>query len=218
MIHLLKREFLLCSRRKGYWLSILGFFVLIAAMVPLATGAEENRIRAIGAGVVWVSALLASLLALPKLYVPDFEDGSLEQMVLSVFPLHSIVFCKVLVHWLTTGLPVAAIGPILGLQYDLGLDASMLLGATLLLGTPTLSFIGSTGAALSLGLRGAGALQGVLLLPMYAPVLVFGGGAVLVLSEGGDPAPLVYLLCALSCLSIVLGTWATCAALRLALD
>lgn len=218
MFHLLIRELRIGARRKGDLCTILAFFVLIAMMFPFALGTDVERLRSVGAGVIWVSALLASLLSLPRLYVTDFEDGSLEQMVLSVFPLHLIVLSKVLAHWLTTGLPIALVGPVLGMQYGLESEELLLLCATLLLGTPVLSFIGSTGAALSLGLRGAGALQGVLVLPLYAPLLIFGAGAVSVLREGGSPVPFMSLIGALLCLAVVMGTWATCVALRIALD
>lgn len=214
----LRRELRLALRHKGDALNALAFFIVVASLFPLAIGPDPNQLRAIGGGVVWVSALLAALLSLPRLFAADYADGTLEQLLVSPLALPVAVLAKSAAHWITTGLPLALIAPVLGLQYDLPANALAVLLASLLLGTPVLSLLGAAGAALTLGARGAGALLGLLLLPLYVPALVFGAGAVGAALSGLDVSAYLALLGAFLAVSSLLGPWAACAALRAALD
>jgi heme exporter protein B len=154
------------------------FYVLVASLFPLAMSPERATLALIGPGVLWVAALLASLLSLPRLFAADYADGTLEQIALSPHPLVALVGGKIIAHWLTTGLPLVAIAPLVGLQYAMDEQTLTVLAAALLIGTPILSLLGAIGAALTLGLRGSGSLLALLILPLYVPVLVFGAGAV----------------------------------------
>ncbi|MEO8144816.1 MAG: heme exporter protein CcmB [Betaproteobacteria bacterium] len=212
------RDLRIALRRKGDIVNVLVFFVLVASLFPLGIGPEPNQLRAIAPGVVWVGALLAALLSLPRLFAADFTDGTLEQMLIAPQPLIAVVLAKITAHWLSTGLPLALAAPLIGLQYGLPSEALLVLLASLLLGTPVLSMLGAAGAALTLGARGAGALLGLLLLPLYVPVLVFGAGAVAAAMSGLDPLSYLSLLGALLAVSSLIGPWAACAALRVALD
>ena len=215
---IVRRDLRIALRRKGDVLNVLMFFVLVASLFPLGVGPEPNQLRAIAAGVVWVGALLAALLSLPRLFAADYADGTLEQMLVSPQPLAAVVLAKIVAHWLSTGLPLALVAPLIGLQYGLPADALCILLATLLIGTPVLSLLGAAGAALTLGARGAGALIGLLLLPLYVPALVFGAGAVTAAMSGLNPSAHLSLLGALLAVSSLIGPWAACAALRVALD
>jgi heme exporter protein B len=217
-ILIVRRDLRLALRRKGDVLNVLVFFVLVASLFPLGIGPEPNQLRAMAAGVVWVGALLAAVVSLPRLFAADFADGTLEQMLISPQPLIAVVLAKIAAHWLCTGLPLALAAPLIGLQYGLPADALAILLASLLLGTPVLSLLGAAGAALTLGVRGAGALVGLLLLPLYVPALVFGAGAVTAAMSGLDPSAHLSLLGALLAVSSLIGPWAACAALRIALD
>ena len=215
---IVRRDLRIVLRRKGDALNVLVFFVLVASLFPLGVGPEPNQLRAIAAGVVWVGALLAALLSLPRLFAADYADGTLEQMLVSPQPLAAVVLAKIAAHWLSTGLPLALVAPLIGLQYGLPGDALCILLASLLVGTPVLSLLGAAGAALTLGARGAGALIGLLLLPLYVPALVFGAGAVTAAMSGLNPSAHLSLLGALLAVSSLIGPWAACAALRVALD
>ena len=215
---IVRRDLHIALRRKGDVLNVLMFFVLVASLFPLGVGPEPKQLRAIAAGVVWVGALLAALLSLPRLFAADYADGTLEQMLVSPQPLAAVVLAKIAAHWLSTGLPLALVAPLIGLQYGLPADALCILLATLLIGTPVLSLLGAAGAALTLGARGAGALIGLLLLPLYVPALVFGAGAVTAAMSGLNPSAHLSLLGALLAVSSLIGPWAACAALRVALD
>lgn len=214
----LQRDLKIVLRRKGDALNVLVFFVVVASLVPLGVGAEPNQLRAIAAGVAWIAALLAALLSLPRLFAADFADGTLEQMLVSPQPLAIVVLAKIAAHWLSTGLPLALVAPLIGLQYGLSTEALCVLLLSLLIGTPVLSLLGAAGAALTLGVRGGGALLGLLLLPLCVPVLVFGAGAVTAHLSGIDPSAHLSLLGAFLAVSSVIGPWAACAALRVALD
>jgi heme exporter protein B len=214
----LRRELQVALRRKGDALNVLVFFVVVASLFPLGVGPEPNQLRAMAAGVVWIAALLAALLSLPRLFAADHVDGTLEQMLVAPQPLASIVLAKITAHWLTTGLPLAIAAPLIGLQYDLPADALAILLASLLIGTPVLSLLGAAGAALTLGVRGGGALLGLLVLPLFVPVLVFGAGAVTASLIGINPSAHLSLLGAFLAVSSIVGPWAACAALRVALD
>ena len=172
------RDLLTALRHRADLLTTLMFFVIVASLFPLGVGAETALLRLMGPGVVWVAALLASMLALTRLFASDYADGTLEQLALAPHPLTMLVLAKVAAHWLASGLPLVIVAPLLGLQFNLNADALLVLLASLLLGTPTLSLIGAVGAALTLGVRGGGALLSLLVLPLYVPVLIFGAGAV----------------------------------------
>jgi heme exporter protein B len=168
--------------------------------------------------VLWVAALLASMLSLGRLFEADHQDGSLEQMALSAAPLSWLVSAKVAAHWLIAGLPLVLLSPLLGLQYGLSSEALAMLALTLLIGTPVLSLLGAIGAALTLGVRGGGVLQSLLLLPLYVPVLVFGAGAVDAQLRGLGAQAHVSVLLALLLVAAAFSPWACAAALRLALE
>src|SRR5258706_6248178 len=213
-----RRELRLALRRKGDALKVLVFFVVVASLFPLGVGPEPNQLRAMAAGVVWVAALLAAVLSLPRLFAADFADGTLEQMLVSPQPLLAVVLAKCAAHWLLTGLPLALAAPLIGLQYGLSSSALGVLLASLLIGTPVLSLLGGAGAALTLGVRGGGALLGLLVLPLFVPVLVFGAGAVGAELSGVPVSAHLSLLGAFLAVSSLVGPWAACAALRAALD
>ena len=214
----LQRDLHVALRRKGDALNVLVFFVVVASLFPLGVGPEPNQLRAMAAGVVWIGALLAAVLSLPRLFAADYADGTLEQMLVSPQPLAAIVLAKTAAHWLLTGLPLALAAPLIGLQYGLPTDALAILLASLLIGTPVLSLLGAAGAALTLGVRGGGALLGLLVLPLFVPVLVFGAGAVTSVLIGISPSAHLSLLGAFLAVSSLIGPWAACAALRVALD
>jgi len=215
---IIRRELRLALRRKGDVLNVLVFFVVVASLFPLGVGPEPNQLRAMAAGVTWIAALLAAVLSLPRLFAADYADGTLEQMLVAPQPLLVVVLAKSAAHWLLTGLPLALAAPLIGLQYDLPADALGVLLAALLIGTPVLSLLGAAGAALTLGVHGGGALLGLLVLPLFVPVLVFGAGAVTSTLIGINPGTHLSLLGAFLAVSSVVGPWAACAALRVALD
>ena len=215
---IVRRELRLALRRKGDALNVLVFFVVVASLFPLGVGPEPNQLRAMAAGVVWIAALLAAVLSLSRLFAADYADGTLEQMLVSPQPLIVVVLAKSTAHWLLTGLPLALSAPLIGLQYDLPAGALGVLLASLLIGTPVLSLLGAAGAALTLGVRGGGALLGLLVLPLFVPVLVFGAGAVSANLSGVNASAHLSLLGAFLAVSSLVGPWAACAALRVALD
>lgn len=214
----LRRDLVLALRLKSEWLGALFFFLLVSALFPLAIGPEPDTLRLIGPGVLWVAALLASMLSLGRLFEADHQDGSLEQLLLSPAPLSWVVGAKVLAHWLISGLPLVLLSPLLGLQFGLGLEALAMLALTLLIGTPVLSLLGAIGAALTLGVRGGGVLQSLLLLPLYVPVLVFGSGAVDAQMRGLGAQAHVSVLLALLLVTAALSPWACAVAVRLVLE
>jgi len=191
------RDLLVAVRRRSDVAVALLFFVIVTSLFPLGIGAEPNLLRAIAPGVIWVSALLSSLLSLRRLFEADHDDGTLEQMLLGASPLGVVAAAKALAHWMVTGMPLAVIAPLIALQYDLAPQLFGVLALSLLLGTPVLSLIGAIGAALTLGLRGGGVLLSLLVLPLYVPVLIIGAGAVEMASAGLAPAGQLLLLDAL---------------------
>ena len=194
------------------------FYVLVASLFPLATTPERATLALIGPGVLWVAALLASLLSLPRLFAGDHADGTLEQIALSPYPLAALVGGKIIAHWLTTGLPLVVIAPLVGLQYAMDEETLAVLAAALLLGTPILSLLGAIGAALTLGLRSSGSLLALLILPLYVPVLVFGAGAVDAARTGLGASAHLSLLAAGLLIACVGAPFAAAAAVRIALD
>ena len=175
---MLVRDLTLAMRRRADVLTSLFFFIIVVSLFPLGVSPEMAVLRGIAPGVIWVAALLATMLSLGRMFADDHHDGSLEQVLLLPHPLSMLVLGKVLAHWLVSGLPLVLLSPLLGMQLGLDGDAIVLLMVTLLLGTPVLSLIGATGAALTLGVRGGGVLVSLLVLPLYIPVLIFGTGAV----------------------------------------
>jgi len=212
------RDLLLAMRRRSDVLTTLFFFVIVVSLFPLGIGPELETLRLIAPGVFWVAALLASMLALEKLFFVDFQDGALEQMLLVPQPLSILVLGKVLAHWLITGLPLVLLSPLLGLQYDLAPETIGVMMLTLLLGTPALSLIGAIGAALTLGLRGGGVLVSLLVLPLYIPILIFGAGAVEAEVSGLGGVGHLSMLGAILLLAVLAAPLATAAALRISAE
>ena len=196
----------------------LFFFVIVVSLFPLSVGPEMNLLRTMAPGVVWVAALLASMLSLGRMFANDYSDGTLEQMLVSPQSLSLLVLGKATAHWLVTGVPLVLMGPVLGIQYDLPTDALFVLTVALLLGTPVLSLIGAIGAALTLGLRGGGVLVSLLVLPLYIPVLIFGAGAVEANMSGIAFDAHLSLIGAFLLASIVFAPWAAAASLRVSLE
>ncbi len=213
-----KRDLLLAMRNRSDILTTLFFFIIAISLFPLGIGPELDTLREIAPGVFWVAALLASMLALERLFAIDFADGTLEQLLLTPQPATILVLAKVLAHWLITGVPLVLLSPLLGLQYDLSAEAIQALMLTLLLGTPSLSLIGAIGAALTLGLRGGGVLVSLLVLPLYIPVLIFGAGAVEATVSGLGGSGHISMLGAIFLLSLVMAPLATVAALRVSAE
>ncbi len=212
------RDLTLAWRRRSDVFTSMIFFVIVASLFPLGIGPEPKLLLAIGPGIVWVAALLASMLALSRLFASDYADGTLEQMLLAATPLSVIVIAKVIAHWIAANLPLVLIAPLLGLQFGLPADALAVLALALALGTPSLSLIGAIGAALTLGLRGGGVLLALLVLPLYAPVLILGSLAVEATAAGLTAQPYLLLLAALSLGALSLAPWAVSAALRISYE
>jgi len=212
------RDLTLAMRRRADVLTTLFFFVIVVSLFPLGVGPEMNTLRLMGPGVVWVAALLASMLSLGRLFSADYIDGSLEQMMLAPQPLSVLVLGKVLAHWLVSGVPLVLMAPLLGVQYGMSAEALGILVVTLLLGTPVLSLIGAVGAALTLGLRGGGVLVSLLVLPLYIPVLIFGAGAVDATVTGLGAQAHLSLLGAILAPALVFAPWATGWALKISLE
>ena len=218
ILTVIRRDLLLVMRRKSEVLTALFFFVIVTSLFPLGIGPEPLLLRKVAPGVLWVAALLATMLGLQRMFAADHVDGTLEQMALSPNPLVLLVVGKVIAHWLVSGLPLVLLAPVLGLQFDLSAGAIGILMLALLLGTPLLSLIGAIGAALTLGVRGGGVLLSLLVLPLFIPALIFGAGAVEAhisdLGAGGH----LSLLAAMLTLALFFAPWATTAALRIALE
>ena len=214
----LARDLRLALRSRAELGVQLLFYVIVVTLFPLSTTPERNLLATMGPGVLWVAALLASLLSLPRLFAIDHADGTLEQIALSPYPLPALVFGKILAHWLTTGLPVALLAPLLGLQYAIDAESLVVLMSALLLGTPILSLLGAIGAALTLGLRAGGSLLALLVLPLYIPVLIFGAGAVDSVRAGLGATANLSLLAAGLLVAVVGAPFAAAAAVRIALD
>jgi len=218
MLGMLRRDLLLASRRRSDAAAPVLFFVIVASLFPLGLGPEPELLRRIGPGVLWVGALLATMLSAARLFASDYEDGTLEQMALSPEPLAALVYGKLAAHWLVTGLPLIVAAPLLGLQYGLPADTIAMLALSLALGTPVLSLVGAIGAALTLGVRGGGMLTALLVLPLYVPALIFGAGAVEAGAAGTGAEAHLSLLGACLALAAFFAPWAITAALRIALE
>lgn len=213
-----RRDLLLAMRRRADVLTILVFFVLVVSLFPLGVGPEMGMLRKMAAGVLWVAALLASMLSLGRLFSADYLDGTLEQMMLAPQSLSILVLGKMIAHWFVSGLPLVLMAPVLGLQFDMSASALLVLMSSLLLGTPILSMLGAIGAALTLGLRGGGVLLSLLVLPLCIPVLIFGSGAVEAVTSGLSAFSNLSLIAALLVLCLVFTPWVTAQALRISME
>jgi heme exporter protein B len=216
---LLLRDMRLSVRVGGGALMGALFFLIVVVMMPFAVGPDLKLLARIGPAILWLGALLASLLALDRLFATDHEDGSLDLLMTGRMPLELAVAAKGLAHWLTTGLPLVVISPVLGLMLNVELKAMGIVALTLAAGTPALTFIGLIGAALSVALRRGGLLLAVLVLPLTIPVLIFGVAAAHAGIVGPEPfGPPFTILCALTLMSLVVGPFAAAAALRFGLE
>ena len=215
---LVRRDLLLAMRRRSDAATALLFFIIVASLFPLGVGAEPNQLRGIGPGVIWVAALLSTMLSLGRLFAADYADGTLEQLALGAAPLGVVVAAKALAHWLVSGLPLVVIAPLIALQYDLERPLYGVLALSLLLGTPVLSLVGAIGAALALGLRGGGVLISLLVLPLYVPVLILGAGSVAMAAAGLAPSGQLLLLAALLVVSAAFAPWAVAVAVRIGVE
>ena len=218
MLAIMRRDLLMVMRRKSEVLTALFFFVIVSSLFPLGIGPEPVLLRKIAPGVLWVGALLATMLGLQRMFAADHADGTLEQMAISPTPLVVLVMGKVAAHWLVSGLPLVLMAPVLGIQFDLDASALGVLMLALLLGTPLLSLIGAIGAALTLGVRGGGVLLSLLVLPLYVPALIFGAGAVESHVSGLGASGHLSLLGAILALAVFFAPWAATAALKIALE
>jgi heme exporter protein B len=218
LVLVIRRDLVLAMRRRADVLATLIFFVMVVSLFPLGVGPELDMLRKMAAGVLWVAALLASMLSLGRLFSADYLDGTLEQMMLAPQSLSMLVLGKMTAHWMVSGLPLVLLAPVLGLQFDMSARALGVLIVGLLLGTPILSMVGAIGAALTLGLRGGGVLLSLLVLPLCIPVLIFGTGAVEAVSSGLSVASHLSLLGALLVLALVFTPWVTAQALRISME
>lgn len=214
----IRRDLLLAMRRRADVLTTLIFFVMVVSLFPLGVGPEPDMLRKMASGVVWVAALLASMLSLPRMFSADHADGTLEQMMLAPQSLSALVLGKILAHWMLSGLPLVLIAPVLGLQFDMSTGELGMLVLALLLGTPVLSMIGAIGAALTLGLRGGGVLVSLLVLPLCIPVLIFGAGAVDAVGSGMSAASNLALLGAFLLFALVFTPFVAAQALRISME
>jgi heme exporter protein B len=212
---LLARELRLALRSGGGAGLGLAFFLIVVLLVPLGIGPDPGRLAGVAPGTLWIAALLACLLSLDRLFQADAEDGALDILALAPLPLEGVVALKALAHWLTTGLPLVAVAPLLAVTLSLPPPAFPWLVAALLAGTPGLSFLGAIGAAVTVGIRRGGLLLSILVLPLYLPTLIFGARAVAAAAEGSDPLPAFLLLAGITLFVLAAAPFAAAAALRI---
>jgi heme exporter protein B len=217
-VAIIRRDLLLALRRRSEIANPLFFFVLVITLFPLGVGAKPHLLQAIAPGIIWVSALLAAMLSLDSLFRSDFDDGSLEQMLLSPHPVSILILGKVFAHWLVTGLPLLLIAPLLAVFLGLPNQSLGVLLLTLLLGTPVLSLIGAIGVALTVGLRRGGMILSLLVLPLYVPVLIFASNAVEMAAGGLPITAQINILIAMLMLALTLAPWPTAAALKMSMS
>jgi heme exporter protein B len=217
-IFIIKRDLHLALRQGTDSLMIVAFFVIAVVLFPFGIGPEANMLARIAPGVIWVAALLSSMLSLEKLFQSDFDDGTLELLALQPVALEIIVIAKIFVHWLTTGIPLIITAPILALMMNMPQEGLWSLIIALFIGTPCLSLIGAIGAALILGARRGGTLLSLLVLPLYIPVLIFGVSSVDAIINGFSNKPQFFVLSGLLLAAIALCPWASAAALRQGLE
>ena len=218
MADIMLRDLRISLRQGSDIVVVVMFFVITVALFPFGVGPEGNILARIAAGVVWVCAMLATLLSLDRMFLADYEDGSLEQLALSPLPLEAVVLAKAAAHWLVTGLPLIVAAPVLATLLHMAPEGYLTLFLVMLLGTPTLSLIGAIGASLTLGARRAGVLVSVLVLPLYIPVLIFAVGAIAAASMSLTARPHLLLLGAILAGAMPLAPWASAAAIRQALS
>jgi heme exporter protein B len=218
LVALVRRDIRLVVRHRFEIANPVLFFIIVVTLFPFGVGSDPAQLALIGSGIVWVAALLATLLALEGLFRSDFEDGTLEQMALGLHPLSALVLGKVFVHWCATGLPLLVAAPLLGILLNMSVTGQLTLLAALALGTPTLSLIGAVGMALTVGVKRGGLLLTLLVLPLYVPVLIFGSSVVLAAEAGLPTAGHFYALGAMAVLALSLAPLATSAALRISLN
>lgn len=215
---ILRRELQIAFKRWSDLVSPLMFFVMVSSLFPLALSPQHDALRNIGPAVLWIAALLATLLSLNALFRADIEDGSMEQLVIGPHPLPLAILGKTVAHWILNGLPLVVLAPALAVTYYLPADGVRALCLTLLIGTPTLSLLGAAGAALTAGVRQTGGLLALLVLPLMLPVLMFGARATDLAGAGEQIAGPLYLLGALLLLALSLLPFAAAAAIRISLD
>jgi heme exporter protein B len=218
MWSLLARDLKIALRERSDVAQPVLFFLVVVSLFPLSAAPDPQLLRNVGPGIIWVSALLATLLALDSIFRPDYEDGSLEQIALSPHPLSLLVLAKAIAHWLLSALPLIMISPLLGMLMQLPPNAIGILVLALLLGTPALSLVGSVGVGLTVGIRRNGVLLSLLVLPLYVPALIFGSGAVQAVMISQDPGPHLLLLAAFSLFSLAVCPLAASAAVRISLN
>jgi len=215
---IVRRDLMLANRSRAEALNPVLFFVLVTALYPLAVSAAPDTLRMLAPGIIWVSALLASLLSLDSMFRTDFEDGTLEQLATAPHPLPVLVLAKVLSHWAVSALPLVIVSPLLALLMNYPAHAIPQLAATLLLGTPVISGLGAIGVALTVGVNRGGVLLSLLILPLYVPVLIFGAGAAAAAASDLPIGGHLQLLAAMSLLAMTLAPLAAAAAVRISLE
>src|SRR6202789_2764984 len=212
---LLSRDLRLAARSGGGAALALGFFALVATLVPLGIGADLHLLSRVAGGVLWVAAVLAALLSLDRLFQGDFDDGSLELIALSPLPLELTALAKITAHWLSTGLPLTLLSPLLALLFNLPGQATAILFVSLLIGTPAVSAIGAIGASLTLSLKRGGLILPLIILPLLSPAVIFGAGAVQATLDGMAAGSALGLLAAFALASVLLSPFAAAACVRL---
>jgi heme exporter protein B len=212
---LLARDVRLAVRSGGGAALALGFFALVATLVPLGIGADLNLLARVAGGVLWVGAVLAALLSLDRLFQGDFEDGSLDVIALSPLSLESVALAKIAAHWFSTGLPLTLISPLLALLFNLAPGATWILSGSLLIGTPAVSAVGAIGASLTLSLKRGGLILPLIILPLLSPAVIFGAGAVAEWMDGSAPSGALGLLAAFAVAASLLSPFAAAGAVRL---
>ena len=215
---LLMRDLRLSARSGGGAALALGFFALVATLLPLGIGADLKLLARVAGGALWVAAVLAALLSLDRLFQGDFEDGSLDVIALSPLPLESAALAKILAHWLSTGLPLTLLSPLLALLFNLPPGASLVLFVSLLIGTPAVSAVGAIGASLTLSLKRGGLILPLIILPLLSPAVIFGAGAVAQVMDGMHPSGGLGLLAAFAAAACLLSPFAAAASVRLNLS
>ena len=217
-VYLLRRDLTLAYRNRAEFTNPLLFFVLVISLFPLAIGPSPALLQSIAPGIIWVAALLAAMLSLDSIFRSDFDDGSLEQLLLSAHPVPVLVMAKVCAHWLVTGAPLLLIAPVLAEMLGMPSSAQGVLFLTILIGTPILSLLGSIGVALTVGLPKGGIILSILVLPLYVPVLIFAASAITGAVGCLNVSAQIYMLLAFLFLALSLSPWATAAALRMSMS
>lgn len=215
---IIQRDLLVAFRRRAELMNPILFYVIVVTLFPLGVSPEQNFLSQLAPGVVWVAALLAALISMESIFRQDFDDGSIEQLFLSRYPPTLLIFGKVIAHWLITGLPMLIIVPVMALLLYIPTQAMPTLLITVLLGTPILSLIGAIGVALTAGLRGGGVLLGLLVLPLYIPVLIFASGAISASIDGLSSSGQLAMLGAGLILALILAPLAISASLKISLS